>query len=251
MNRIGARIAGAGPDGRRRGHAVRQPGAGQDADGGRAGDPPLLLPLVAFGLARLWRLDAGADRRAAGLLGPADRIERLRAGFAHGLQRRLCRGAGHAVDLAGDAEPAVCAWAVELRVPAASGTLRPAPKPRARAPARWVCRTRPAARRATPASSAWRKALPIATAMLRSQRSWPMRRIGLPSVRRRNSSSRPAEQLGQLPPGQALALVEVRQGAAPRELVPGADQLAVVAAVDAVAHQRPQFLGNRARDARW
>jgi hypothetical protein len=34
-----------------------------------------------------------------------------------------------------------------------------------------------------------RKALPRATAMLRCQRSWPMRRIGLPSVRRRNSAS--------------------------------------------------------------
>jgi hypothetical protein len=32
-------------------------------------------------------------------------------------------------------------------------------------------------------------ALPMATATLRSQRSWPMRRIGLPSVRRRNSAS--------------------------------------------------------------
>ncbi|MCY1560262.1 hypothetical protein D9M68_973810 [compost metagenome] len=34
-----------------------------------------------------------------------------------------------------------------------------------------------------------RTALPSPTAMLRNQRSWPMRRIGLPSRRRLNSSS--------------------------------------------------------------
>ena len=54
----------------------------------------------------------------------------------------------------------------------------------------------------------------------------------------------PAEQGHQLLPCQALALVKVRQGAALRELVPGANQLAVVAAINAVAHQRPELQRN-------
>src|SRR5688572_7720468 len=57
---------------------------------------------------------------------------------------------------------------------------------------------------------------------------------------------RPAEQLGELPSGQAFPFIEVRQSATPRVLVPGADQLAVIAAIDAVAHQWPQVFRNRA-----
>src|SRR5204862_7066027 len=51
----------------------------------------------------------------------------------------------------------------------------------------------------------------------------------------------PAPQREQRRVGERLARVEVRQGAALRVLVPRADELAVVAAVDAVADQRPQL----------
>jgi hypothetical protein len=54
----------------------------------------------------------------------------------------------------------------------------------------------------------------------------------------------PAEQFDQGGAGQPFARVEVGQRAALRELVPGADQLAVVAAVDAVADQRAQVFGD-------
>ena len=54
----------------------------------------------------------------------------------------------------------------------------------------------------------------------------------------------PVEQGHQLLAGQAGALVKVGQGAALGEFVPGADELAVVAAVDAVADQRAQFQRN-------
>src|SRR5690606_5646348 len=55
---------------------------------------------------------------------------------------------------------------------------------------------------------------------------------------------RPREELDQADITHALAGVEVGQRRALRELVPGADELAVVAAVDAVAHGRAQRLGN-------
>ena len=57
----------------------------------------------------------------------------------------------------------------------------------------------------------------------------------------------PVEQGHQLLAAQARPFIEVGQGAAPGELVPGADELAVVAAIDAVAHQRAQLLGNGTR----
>src|SRR5690348_1986234 len=52
----------------------------------------------------------------------------------------------------------------------------------------------------------------------------------------------PGEELDQLRAIEAVARREVRVAAGPREPVPGADGLAVVAAVDAVADQRPQRL---------
>ena len=51
----------------------------------------------------------------------------------------------------------------------------------------------------------------------------------------------PSPQRAQLLTGQAGALVKVRQGIALGELVPGAHQLAVVAAVNTVAHQGTQL----------
>ena len=43
-----------------------------------------------------------------------------------------------------------------------------------------------------------------------------------------------------------MAFVKIRQRLAPGKLVPGADQLAVITAVDTVAQQRPQFQRDRA-----
>jgi hypothetical protein len=57
----------------------------------------------------------------------------------------------------------------------------------------------------------------------------------------------PAKQRRQLLTAQPLALVEIGQGRTLGKLVPGADQLAVVAAVDAVGHQRAQLQRNRPR----
>jgi hypothetical protein len=153
-----ARVAGAGPDGRRRGHAVGLLARSQDAGRGGAVHRHLLLPLVALGLrAAVWP-GRRADHGAAGLLGPAHGVQLLRAGRAHGLQRR----------------PMWPGWS--------------------RCPRCWAC-SRAACRlragrvplRQQRARRSWH--CPRATATLRSQRSWPMRRIGLPSVRRRNSAS--------------------------------------------------------------
>jgi hypothetical protein len=52
-------------------------------------------------------------------------------------------------------------------------------------------------------------ALPSATAMLRSQRSWPMRRIGDPAMRFLNSASRPGEQVDQRGAVQTVAHREI------------------------------------------
>jgi hypothetical protein len=49
----------------------------------------------------------------------------------------------------------------------------------------------------------------------------------------------PGKQLGQRSAVQAVAHIEVRQACALRELVPRADQLAVIAAQHPVAYQRP------------
>ena len=57
----------------------------------------------------------------------------------------------------------------------------------------------------------------------------------------------PAKQRHQLGTGQAATRVEVGQAAAPGKFVPRANQLAVVAAIDAVADQGAQFQ----RDRTW
>jgi hypothetical protein len=74
----------------------------------------LILPLVAWGLATraATRRDSGVG--ADGLFGSADRVERLCARGAHGLQRAVCGGAGDAVDGAGGGEPAVRAGVAEI-----------------------------------------------------------------------------------------------------------------------------------------
>ena len=57
----------------------------------------------------------------------------------------------------------------------------------------------------------------------------------------------PGEQRGQRGPVEVVARAEVGFVGAPRELVPGARQLAVVATEDAVADQRAQFFVDAAR----
>ena len=56
----------------------------------------------------------------------------------------------------------------------------------------------------------------------------------------------PVPQLKQRGLAQRCAHIEVAQGAALRVLVPRARQLAVVAAIDAIAHGRAKFLGDHA-----
>ncbi len=78
-------------------------------------------------------------------------------------------------------------------------------------------------------------------------RSCPMRRIGrLPSRRGdRGTPLRSTRRARSVRPAALPRASETGQRALLRELVPGADQLAVVAAVDPVAHQRPQLHRNR------
>jgi hypothetical protein len=83
-------------------------------------------------------------------------------------------------------------------------------------------------------------AFPSATAMLRSQRSWPLRRIARALGAAQEFVFLPREQLDQRGPVEVVADAEIRLVAAHRELVPRAHQLAVVAAEDAVADQRAQ-----------
>ena len=66
----------------------------------------------------------------------------------------------------------------------------------------------------------------------------------------------PAEKCHQLLASQACALIKIRQRTAFGELVPRANKLAIVAAIDAVAHQRskvqrdrPGMLNRQIRDA--
>lgn len=56
----------------------------------------------------------------------------------------------------------------------------------------------------------------------------------------------PLPQFQQPGAAQAVALIKIGQAAATRKFVPGADQLAIVAAVDAVAQQRAQLGRNGA-----
>src|SRR4030095_14789917 len=56
----------------------------------------------------------------------------------------------------------------------------------------------------------------------------------------------PGEELDELRRVQAVAGTEVRLGRGARELVPGTDKLAVVAAEHAVANRGAQRLGDRA-----
>ena len=56
----------------------------------------------------------------------------------------------------------------------------------------------------------------------------------------------PAEQFGEHCIVKTVTHGKVRLAAGLRKTVPRADQLAIIAAVDTIADQRPQFLGNTA-----
>ena len=82
--------------------------------------------------------------------------------------------------------------------------------------------------------------------MLRSQRSWPMRRIALPASRSSNSASVQREEFGEPRARPVHCAAGSRLGAHLRVAVPRAHELAVVAAVDAVADRGAELLGDRA-----
>jgi hypothetical protein len=167
---LGLMAAGAGM---RLGSLARSQGADRLA----AGDPPRVTPLVAWALVRLLRLDPA--QASVLLIFSACRLRQLlRAGVAHGLRRRLRRRAGDAIHPARRGEPHVRA-----RRPA----LAPSPACSRTSALGWSSSARK--RRQVGIGLPRRNALPAATATLRSQRSWPMRRMALPSVRRRNSAS--------------------------------------------------------------
>jgi len=90
-----------------------------------------------------------------------------------------------------------------------------------------------------------RGALPRATARLRSHRSQPMRRIGLPANFFQELALAPSKERSEHRSIQPVARREFGQIDAPREAVPRADELAIVAAIDAVADRRTQDFGNR------
>ena len=88
-------------------------------------------------------------------------------------------------------------------------------------------------------------ALPSATAILRSQRLWPIRRMALPSVCFRNSASLQAKRLrrsGCFNWGR----MEVGFGGEWRLAIDGAHELTIIAAIDAIAHEWPKFFRNGA-----
>jgi hypothetical protein len=83
-----------------------------------------------------------------------------------------------------------------------------------------------------------------------ASRRWPMRRMRRALGARQKGGLVPAEELAQAGAVQTVAGREVGLGADSGVAVPGACQLAVVAAVDAVAQQWPQGPGS-VRRARW
>jgi len=90
-----------------------------------------------------------------------------------------------------------------------------------------------------------RKALPMATATLRNQRTWPIRRMGLPPVRFKNVSSVQSSRVASVSPVSPSRASKSGRLLRRANLFQGHDQLAIVAAVNAVAHQRAQLQRNR------
>ena len=89
-------------------------------------------------------------------------------------------------------------------------------------------------------------ALPSATATLRNQRSKPMRRIALPGSSQKLRLA-PSEYLDERRAVETVPYLEVLLYAGAGEFVPRTHELAIVAAVDAVADGVAQLERNRAR----
>ncbi len=181
----------------------------------------------------------------------------------HGLQRAVCGGLGHAVPPWLACSVCRLRWACcaadasalnSLAQPANQATngsgSRPRTKPLALAPPHRCARhatPRPSAKphalqnpRAVDAS-----ALPAAKARLRSQRAWPMRRMALPSVRRKNSASLQAIRSAMRPAPKPSRDCQSGKGLSCANLFQGQASWQSSQTVDAVANQRTQRLVNR------
>ena len=88
--------------------------------------------------------------------------------------------------------------------------------------------------------------LPMAISTLRRKRARPMRLTALLANSARKRRVVEPGQFGERRRAQRRARRKLRLAAGVREFVPRADRQAIVAAVDAVAHQRPQLARDRA-----
>ena len=86
----------------------------------------------------------------------------------------------------------------------------------------------------------------MAISTLRTKRSRPVRLIEVLANSARNCASSRRASSASLGARKALARGELGFAALHREFVPRTNRQAIVAAVDAVAHQRPQFARDRA-----
>ena len=91
-------------------------------------------------------------------------------------------------------------------------------------------------------------ALPSATATLRNQRSKPMRRMRAAAGFFQKLRLAPREHLDERRAIEAMPHGEVFLGGGAGELVPRTHQLAIVAAIDAIADGAAQLQRNRARE---
>ena len=122
-----------------------------------------------------------------------------------------------------------------------------APRPPSRGPA---ATGRQAARSAT-AARAGSPLLPIAISTLRTKRSRPMRLTGEPAKRAPEGRIVEPGELGQRRCAQVVARLQLRLARGARELVPGADREAVVAAIDPVADRARETRARSGPCARW
>ena len=93
--------------------------------------------------------------------------------------------------------------------------------------------------------------LPMAISTLRTKRLRPMRLIGDPLNRVRKPASSRAASSARRGAVRSARARSLSCGVALGESVPRADGEAVVAAVDAIAHQRAELARDRTHDARW
>ena len=151
----------------------------------------VLMPLVAIAFTSALALTPKEQSTVVLFAALPTSSSELRAGLADGRGGELRRRHRHGVDAARHGQRAALAGAAagdSLSAPASAGRWASAQSMCSRTSA--VAPARRASSAATISGSGRaRSALPSATARLRCQRSWPMRRIALPSVARRKSSS--------------------------------------------------------------